>query len=122
MAKKKTKKKATVKAKGRPKRNFTDEQVAEMEKYAFAGCQNNTIATLMDIPMNTLLAHFGKLLTKKRCERKYELRAAQNKLAASNVAMAIFLGKNELDQADKQELTGAGGGPIVIVDFSKVGK
>lgn len=88
---------------GRPKRKFTDEQVKEMEKYALAGCQNKTIAHIMGIPIDTLTRHFATLLTKKRCERKYNLRMAQNKLAKTNPAMAIFLGKNELEQTDKQE-------------------
>lgn len=94
---------------GRPKREFTDEQVKQILDYAFHGCQNNTIATLMDIPINTLTRHFGKLLTKKRCERKYELRKAQDKaVSAGNPALLIFLGKNELKQKDKQEFEHSG--------------
>lgn len=90
---------------GRPKREFTDEQVKLIEDYAFHGCQNNTIATLLDIPINTLTRHFGKLLTKKRAERKYNLHINQDKMAKTVPAMAIFLGKNELGQTDKQEHT-----------------
>lgn len=73
---------------------------------AFNGCQNNTIATLMDIPINTLIRHFGKLLTKKRAERKNALREAQTQKAikTKDTAMLCFLGKNELDQTDKQEI------------------
>ncbi len=89
---------------GRPKSSFSDEQVQEMSEHALAGCQNNTISTLMDIPKSTLIRHFGKLLTKKRAERKSNLRCIQTLLAASNPAMAIFLGKNELEQVDKQEI------------------
>ena len=90
----------------RPLRKFTDKQIVEMQKYALEGCQNNTIATLMDIPIVTLERRFGKLLTKKRCERKYKLRRDQNKAAkAGNPALLIFLGKNELGQTDKQEIT-----------------
>ncbi len=87
---------------GRPKSTFSDEQIQEMSDYALNGCQNNTIATIMDIPMTSLKRHFGKLLTKKRCERKFKLREAQTKLVKNNPAMAIFLGKNELNQTDKQ--------------------
>ena len=86
----------------RPKRQFSDKQVQEMEGYALDGCQNNTIATILDIPMTTLKRRFGKLLTKKRCERKQILRHNQSSLAVNNPAMAIFLGKNELNQTDKQ--------------------
>ena len=110
----------------RPKRKFTDEQVAEIEKYALAGCQNNTIATLMDIPIHTLTRHYGKFLTKKRCERKYKLRLAQDLLVNTNVAMAIFLGKNELGQTDKQEVkhgvTEELGSLLGLIDGSTKGK
>ena len=86
----------------RPKRVFTDEQIQEMESYALEGGQNNTIATVMSIPLTTLIRRFGKLLTKKRAERKLFLRRTQTLLAVTNPAMAIFLGKNELKQTDKQ--------------------
>ena len=87
---------------GRPKRQFSDEQVQQMEEYALDGCQNTTIAILMDIGKSTLKRRFGPLLRKKRCERKQRLRLIQTNLACSNPAMAIFLGKNELNQTDKQ--------------------
>lgn len=90
----------------RPSKKFTDEQVKVIADYAFHGCQNNTIATLLDIPVNTLTRHFGKLLTKKRCERKLYLRKAQDRKAGEgDTGMLCFLGKNELGQSDKQEIT-----------------
>lgn len=89
----------------RPKRVFNDEIVQQMQQYALEGCQNNTIATILDIPMTTLKRRFGKLLTKKRCERKQKLREYQLDLAKTNPAMAIFLGKNELGQTDKQTIS-----------------
>ena len=93
----------------RPKRQFTKDEIEQMEEYALNGGQNGTIATAMNIPFNTLKRHFGKRLTKKRAERKLILRERQTLLAIANPAMAIFLGKNELGQVDKQ----------VIVDESK---
>ena len=42
------------------------------------------------------------------------LRRKQFKLADKNAAMAIFLGKNYLDQADKQEHSGPGGGAVPV--------
>ncbi len=90
---------------GRPKKEFTKAKIDKIADYALHGCQNNTIATLIDIPVNTLTRHFGKLLTKKRAERKYELRKAQDEKALSgDTGMLCFLGKNELGQADKQEV------------------
>ena len=95
---------AKKKKTGRPKREFTEAQIRKMKQLALAGCQNNTIATIMDIPIETLTRRFGKLLTKKRCERKLKLRKQQHAAAdKGNPALLIFLGKNYLDQADKVE-------------------
>ena len=106
--KKKGAKKKRVSAKqkclGRPPHKFTNDQINRMSQLALSGCQNNTIATIMDINIDTLLLHFKKLLTQKRCERKYILRTQQNTAAKKgNPALLIFLGKNELDQVDKRE-------------------
>ena len=88
----------------RPKRVFTDEQEALIMDSAFNGCQNNTIATLLCIPISTLTRRFGKLMTEIRAERKAWLRKVQNRRAMTDAsgAVAIFLGKNELNQTDKQ--------------------
>lgn len=45
-------------------------------------------------------------------QAKVSLRRKQFKLADKNAAMAIFMGKNYLDQTDRQEHTGPNGGPI----------
>ena len=52
----------------------------------------------------------------------HSLRRTQFKLAETNAAMAIFLGKNYLGQSDKQEHqhSGPNGGPIQHVDLSGV--
>ena len=83
---------------------FTDEQVQEITTLAMDGCQNGTIAHITGIANTTLIRRFGKLLTKKRCERKHNLRKNQTNLSENNPAMAIFLGKNELGQVDKQTI------------------
>ena len=79
---------------------------AEVIKYALAGCYDKTIARLTGIPETTLKRRCGDLISKKRAERKYNIRAAQDKaIKAGNPAMLIFLGKNELNQVDKQVIT-----------------
>ncbi len=90
----------------RPKRKFTEAEERLIAEYALAGCQDKTIATLIEVEVRTLKAHYSTLLHKKRAERKYELRMAQNRLAKTNPAMAIFLGKNELGQSNENEFTG----------------
>lgn len=86
----------------RPKRQFSDEDERKMFDYALSGCQNGTIARLMCISPTTLIRRYGNLLSEKRAERKFILRDNQTKLSKTNPAMAIFLGKNELGQEDKQ--------------------
>lgn len=81
---------------------FTDKQIQHITSLALDGCQNNTIANITGIALTTLKRRFSKLLTKKRCERKHNLRHNQTELAKTNPTMAIFLGKNELNQQDKQ--------------------
>lgn len=124
---KKAKKTVGKKKVGKPKRVFTEAQVRKMCRLALNGCQNNTIASIMDIPKQTLVDNFRQLLTKKRCERKNTLRKHQNAAAKKgNPALLIFLGKNELDQRDKQEteISGKDGGDIKIsiVNFAGASK
>jgi len=99
MAKKKTKRKV-----GRPKRKFPPEQMASIEEMAYNNCHTLTIANTLGIAESTLRDNFRELLTQKRAEGKAELRKNQRELAVKNPAMAIFLGKNELGQSDKQQL------------------
>jgi hypothetical protein len=89
----------------RPKRQFNEEIIQRIEEMALNGCQNGTISNVLNIPNTTLVRRFGKLLTKKRCERKELIRKNQTVLSKNNPAMAIFLGKNELGQTDRQEIT-----------------
>lgn len=99
-----TKKTVAKRKVGRPKRVFTEKEIKEMERYALEGCQTNTIAKLMEIPVQTLEDNFRDKLEKKRCERKLKLREQQNAAAeAGNPALLIFLGKNYLEQTDKIE-------------------
>ncbi len=93
---------------GRPKRVFNDDEKAKIEQMAEDNCRDNTIAGVLNIPMNTFKRHFGKLCTKKRQIFKTKLRGYQAQLAKTNPAMAIFLGKNELNQVDKQEIKQTG--------------
>ena len=87
---------------GRPKRQFSDEEIELITEYALNNCRDNTIATALDIPINSFRRHFGKLCKQKRTEFRVNLRQYQSSLAKTNPAMAIFLGKNELGQVDKQ--------------------
>jgi len=96
----------TKKKLGRPPKTFTAAQKKKIATLAFAGMKNNCIATFMDIDQATFETHFKKLCTKKRSERKLWLLELQNKKAKTkDTTMLIWLGKNVLDQTDKQETT-----------------
>lgn len=99
---------------GRPKRVFTEAQIRKITKCALAGCQTATIASIMDIPEETLRVNFGGLLVKKRAERKLNIRNHQNKHMKNNPTMSIFIGKNELGQTDKTETELSGNIKVVI--------
>jgi len=91
------------------KKELTPEQIDQIGKYAYEGCQNGTIAALMDIPESTFQGlakdNFVRcILRKKRAERKLWLREAQMRQIDKGPVMAIFLGKNELEQADKKDV------------------
>lgn len=93
---------------GKPKKVIAPAQMKKAEGYAFDGCQNGTIATLMGWDEEFLHGRKDilKKLHKKRCERKLWLRQTQDQHAegGNGSAMSIFLGKNELGQADKTEV------------------
>lgn len=103
--KKKAKKKAKKKTKkaGRPKKEFSDEVERKIKQMALDNCHVDTIGMALGIAKNTLIRHFGTFITQKRAHGRTDLRRTQRKLAKKNPAMAIFLGKNELGQKDKQE-------------------
>lgn len=89
----------------RPKRVFTEREIKLIARYALNGGKNNTIATALDIPVNTLTNRFLRLLQKNRAIRKLKLAENQTRQSKTSPDMAKFLGKNELDQVDKQEIT-----------------
>ena len=99
----KVKKKAKGKV-GKPRKVITPEQMRQAEEYAYNNCQNGTIEGLMGWP-NAFIENrpdITKRLGKKRQEGKAALRKAQHEKALNDrdSTMLIWLGKNELGQAD----------------------
>ena len=93
---------------GRGKKKIISEKdMAKAEEYAFVGCKNNTICSLMGWGHNFIQDRpdIRKRLTKKRAERDHALRKSQTDkaLVEKNPTMLIFLGKDELGQIDKQQ-------------------
>ena len=101
MARKKTKRKL-----GRPPIQFSPAIVRKIGKYAFAGARDRTISQALGIDDDTFQNHFSEYCLKKRCEGKIALLLTQARMAKTNPTMAIWMGKQLLDQSDKQELSG----------------
>jgi hypothetical protein len=94
---------------------ISDEDMARAEEYALQGCKNNTIATLMGWTHEFVRDRpdILKRLTLKRAERDQRLRKLQFEQAEKYAPMSMFLGKNYLGQADKSEISGKDGSPLV---------
>ena len=95
---------------GKPRKVIKPAEMKEAEEYALAGHKDGTICELMGWAPTWLFDRkdIRKKLTKKRAERKVWLRKIQDEQAKTVPAMAIFLGKNELGQADKSETKHSG--------------
>ena len=96
-------KSAPAKELGRPESEFTNQQIRDIEQMAFDQCYDKTIAKVIGCAVETLKKHFSTKIIQKRAEGKAALHRSQMKQAQTNPTMAIFLGKNYLGQADKQE-------------------
>lgn len=74
-------------------------QATTRECAAVLGVSHQTFITFMG-----RYPAVGEVLEKGKEEGKTSLRRTQFRLAAKNAAMAIFLGKNYLDQTDRQDI------------------
>ena len=87
----------------RPKKyNIDTEQV---EKLASFGCTNTEIASFFGCSTDLIRKSYSENLTKGRDAGKIRLRKLQwNAAEKGNVTMLIWLGKQVLGQAEKQEV------------------
>ena len=85
---------------GRPPIKLDEERIGRL---AFSGCKNSEIAHVVGCDDQTLTNNYSPILVKKRAERKAALRAKQTERALKgDIPMLIFLGKNDLEQTDRQ--------------------
>jgi hypothetical protein len=114
---------------GRPPKLKADATtLSTLEGLGKIQCTTKEAAAVLKVSEPTFLKFLGdnpearEVFEAGKAEGRSSLRRTQFRLAETNAAMAIFLGKNYLGQTDKQEHqhTGAGGGPIQTVDLSKV--
>jgi AraC-like DNA-binding protein len=90
---------------GRPKIKMDAEQVEHLAEF---GCTTLEIAKFFKCDESTVRKRYKAEMLSGREKMKIKLRQIQFKLAESNAAMSIFLGKNYLAQTDRQsiDLTG----------------
>ena len=94
--------KNNIKRSGRHRLKLDEEKIGQL---AFFGNPDAGIATILGVSPKTITNNYSNILAKKRAERRAALRAAQTKAALEgNIAMLIFLGKNELEQKDRQDV------------------
>ena len=115
---KETKKKATQKEKNprKPGRPPIEIDVRQFENLCGLQCTAEEIASFFNCSVDTIERwcvkqyemSFAEVFKIKRGVGKISLRRSQMKLAEKYPAMAIFLGKQYLDQTDKVETTIAG--------------
>lgn len=88
---------------GRPKKTFTPEQIKQIEDYALIQARNYTIAEALGIEIKLFERHFAKRCAQKRAEGKMAIYKAQDAQKNTPV-MAIWLGKQHLEQKDVQKI------------------
>ena len=95
---------------GRPLKLMDGDQVSSLARM---GCTNTEIGDFFKVDEKTVRTRFPEELKEGRAEMKVSLRQKQIGMALEgDKTMLIWLGKQYLGQADKQELTGSKGGPI----------
>jgi hypothetical protein len=85
------------------KANIPQDQV---EKLGRLGCSNREIGDFFSVTEGCIRRHFTRCLVKCRSERKAKLRQLMWESAGKgNIAMQIWLSKNELGMSEKVEQT-----------------
>lgn len=104
---------------GRPPAEFTPRQLHRIDRMAFMQARDYTIAEAMGMEVELFRRHFKKRCSQKRAEGKLELHETQYEMAKKQVVMAIWLGKQHLEQADKAEVKGSFQLPPIQVEIVK---
>lgn len=101
-------KKPAAKPRNKGGRPTTTIDIKELEKLAALQCTQSEAAAWFDCSLATIKRRLTEAKHREAWERGQgrgltSLRRTQFRLAESNAAMAIFLGKNYLGQRDKHE-------------------
>ena len=91
---------------GRPPLVLDEDKIGQL---AFDGCKDACIAAVMGCSPKTITDNYSKILIKKRGERHAALHKRQTMQALrGDNTMLVWLGKNELEQTDKQAVDYSG--------------
>lgn len=97
-------------------RHLKDIDESKVAELAFTGCHTRTIARIMSVDESTLRDRFPALIAQKRAERRVWLLELQNALAnKGDRTMLVWLGKQVLEQKEKQEITGDTLQPLCLI-------
>jgi DNA-binding CsgD family transcriptional regulator len=84
-------------------------------KLARIGCTTEEIALVLGCSKDTIERHYMDALQKGRAQRRMSLRHRQyQKALKGDTGMMIWLGKQDLGQKERSELTGSNDGPVQI--------
>ncbi len=90
----------------KPGRKKLDIPNNDVQKLAEIGCTNTEIADFYGCDISTITKRFSQILTKGRESGKMRLRKKQMQVALKgNVIMLIWLGKQMLNQKEKQDIS-----------------
>lgn len=100
----------------RPRKTVDKAKIIEL---ASKGHTLKGIAAMCDISYDTLHRRYASACEKGKelCNDALRVKQVERALAGSDT-MLIWLGKQRLDQRDKQELTGADGGPVHVIEHT----
>ena len=96
----------TKKRVGRPSKEYTPEQIAQIEEMAEIQCKDATIAEALGLDVKTFQKHNSKFTRQKRAQGKAVIYANQYEMAKKQPVMAIWLGKQHLEQTDRADISG----------------
>lgn len=113
MAKKKTPG-GKVNKGGRPPKKVS---AALVKRLASVGCTADEVAIVCECSRSLIYEKYGTAFELGKADLKRKLRHKQVQMALSgNPAMLIWLGKNLLDQKDKQDIEVTGRARVVMVE------
>ena len=105
---------------GRPRTKspakWPEDWLRDIDAMAEAQCKDTTIAETLGVDVKLFQREFAKRTRQKRAKGKSELHRMQQKRAKKGSdTMLIWLGKQHLEQSDRQELNHGGQVQLVIV-------